>query len=87
MPTEDVEITINGRRVRVSAEVSVAVALLNSGTNAFRNSVTGESRGPLCGMGICFECRATIDGVAHERTCQTPVRAGMVITTEEGGGR
>lgn len=35
-----------------------------------RLSVTGEPRGPLCGMGICFECRATIDGKPHVRTCQ-----------------
>ncbi len=36
----------------------------------FRTSVTGEPRAPLCGMGVCMECRATVDGVPHQRTCQ-----------------
>lgn len=38
-----------------------------------RRSVSGEPRGPLCGMGICFECRATVSGVPHRRTCQIPL--------------
>ena len=31
---------------------------------------------PLCGMGICFECRVTIDGRAHVRSCQVPAAPG-----------
>jgi len=52
-----------------------------SGVSAFRRSVTGEPRGPLCGMGICFECRVTIDGVPHSRSCQTPCADGMEVRT------
>ena len=40
-----------------------------------RTSVTGEPRGPLCGMGICFECRTTVDGREHVRSCQLPQSA------------
>ena len=29
---------------------------------------------PICGMGICFECRREIDGVPHRRTCM-PIAA------------
>jgi sarcosine oxidase subunit alpha len=32
-------------------------------------------------MGICFECRATVDGVAHRRTCQLLCHSGMVVET------
>jgi D-hydroxyproline dehydrogenase subunit gamma len=32
-------------------------------------------------MGICFECRVTIDGCAHARSCQITVREGMEIRT------
>jgi D-hydroxyproline dehydrogenase subunit gamma len=36
----------------------------------------------LCGIGICYECRVTIDRIAHCRSCQIPCRSGMqVITT------
>ena len=64
---------------------SVAAAILNRGGPAawhVRQSVAGSPRGPLCGMGICFECRATVDGRPHERTCQLPVRDGMEVCTD-----
>lgn len=48
----------------------------------FRRSVRGELRGPLCGMGICFECRATVNGHPHVRTCMTTCRDGMVVLTD-----
>ena len=47
-----------------------------------RVSVTGESRTALCGMGICFECRANVDGIPHRRTCQLPCREGMRLETQ-----
>jgi D-hydroxyproline dehydrogenase subunit gamma len=78
-----VPIRIDGRAVLAAADGSVAAALLNAGVHLFRRSVTGEARAPLCGMGICFECRVTIDGVAHRRACLEPVRAGMEIGTDE----
>jgi D-hydroxyproline dehydrogenase subunit gamma len=33
-------------------------------------------------MGICHECRAEIDGVLHQRTCQVPCGNGMRIQTD-----
>ena len=76
-----VEITANGALVRVREGTTVAAALLDLGVLGFRKSVTGEPRGPVCGMGICFECRVTIDGALHERSCMVPVRGGMVVRT------
>ena len=77
----EVEIKLNGSPQLVPADASLAVALLEIGIASFRRSVTGEPRHPLCGMGICFECRVTIDGVPHQRSCQIPVRAGMEVET------
>lgn len=84
----DPEITIDGVPTRVRAGTSVAVAVLAAGVRAFRRSVGGSARAPLCGMGTCFECRLTIDGVAHRRSCQIECREGMRIETGdhyEGG--
>ena len=79
---DQIIVTVNGRPVQVSEGTSVAAAaLLVAGEYAFRRSVTGEPRGPLCGMGICFECRVTIDGHAQSRSCQLLVREGMAIET------
>jgi len=78
---EETDIRINGKQQRVPSGISVAAAILRSGQITFRTSVSGEPRAALCGMGICFECRVTIDGNANCRSCQTAVRDGMVIET------
>lgn len=74
-------ITVNGKPIRVSPETSVAAAMLMAGESC-RVSVRGEPRAPLCGMGICMECRATVNGVQHQRTCLTPCAPGLEVVTE-----
>ena len=80
--SERVTLAVNGIAVEMPAGSLVSAAILKSGAYAFRRSVTGEPRGPLCGMGICFECRVTIDGEQHCRSCQTVCRNGMDVQTE-----
>ncbi len=79
-----IEISVNGKTVSCQLGTSVAAALMNAGFIRFRESVAGEDRGPLCGMGICFECRVTINGVAGQRSCTTLVEQEMEIQTAEG---
>ena len=76
-----VTITVDGVAVRAEPGSTVAAALLDSGTRAFRRSPHGDARAPLCGMGICFECRVTIDGVPHRRACLETVAEGMTVRT------
>jgi sarcosine oxidase subunit alpha len=78
---ETIEIVADGRAVRVAAGITVAAALLDLGVTAFRRSVSGAPRGPLCGMGTCYECRVTIDGVPHRRACLTLAASGMAVET------
>jgi D-hydroxyproline dehydrogenase subunit gamma len=73
-------ITVNGTPLAVSPGTTVAAAVLMAGA-ATRISVTGEPRAPLCGMGICFECRVTINGVPHQRSCQILCQSGMNVHT------
>jgi len=80
---ETVTLSINGVPVTVPAGTLVAAAVIISGRDSFRKSVTGQSRGPICGMGICFECRVTINGTAHSRSCQVPCQNGMDVRTDE----
>lgn len=61
----------------------VAAAIAAAGVTRFRRSVGGEPRGPLCGMGICMECRVTINGQTQCRSCQTLCENGMEVRTEE----
>jgi D-hydroxyproline dehydrogenase subunit gamma len=77
---EQIAVNVNGVSVLVPSGATTAVALMIAGQPC-RTSVNGETRGPLCGMGICFECRATINGVPHCRSCQIYCEAGMEIST------
>jgi D-hydroxyproline dehydrogenase subunit gamma len=80
--SDRVVVRIDGRELEVSSGASVAAALLIAGVACFRRSVTGEPRAPLCGMGVCMECRVAIDGVPHCRGCQTLCTPGMEIQTD-----
>ena len=79
--SEAVLLRVNGREIWAPVGSTVAVAIALAG-NICRRSVTGEPRAPLCGMGICFECRASIDGQLHSRTCQVVCRSGMDVRTD-----
>jgi predicted molibdopterin-dependent oxidoreductase YjgC len=79
---ETVTLVVNGVSVTMPAGSMVGAAILKSGKHAFRRSATGEVRGPLCGMGICFECRVVINGEAHCRSCQTLCENGMDVRTD-----
>ncbi|MDT8066662.1 MAG: (2Fe-2S)-binding protein [Terriglobia bacterium] len=79
---ELIEIKVDGTPVRVPAGASVASAILDSGTVTLRHSVSGEPRGAVCGMGVCFECRVTVNGVPHVRSCMTLCEPGMDIRTK-----
>ena len=74
-------VTVDGKPVEVPEGAMVSAAVARAGGVEFRRSVSGEGRGPLCGMGICFECRVTVDGRAHVRSCQTRCVPGMEIGT------
>jgi len=77
----EITLTVNGAPVTVVAGATVAVAVAIAG-QACRTSVTGEARGPLCGMGICFECRVSINGTPHRRGCQIVCAPGMEVKTD-----
>jgi len=77
-----IALNINDNEVKVIEGSTVATAIIASGTGIFRRSVSGEPRLPLCGMGVCFECRVTINGVKYQRSCQLLAEEGMVVNCE-----
>lgn len=76
---DSIDIIVGNRSIRVMPGITVAAALANAGVDILRRSATGEPRGVLCAMGVCQECRLTVDGVRHRKACQTKVVAGMVV--------
>jgi aerobic-type carbon monoxide dehydrogenase small subunit (CoxS/CutS family) len=79
-----ISLTVNGAGLVVAPGTTVAAAVMMTGA-ATRISVSQEPRAPLCGMGICFECRVTIDGVPHQRSCQILCVPGMQVSTSDAG--
>jgi aerobic-type carbon monoxide dehydrogenase small subunit (CoxS/CutS family) len=75
-----VTITVNGQPVQAYAGESIAAALLAAGWRVFRRTHPGGApRGFFCGMGICFDCLVTVDGVPNVRSCMAKVREGCVV--------
>lgn len=79
-----VVVSIDGVSVQVPARTTVAAAVfLRYGVRGTRTSVSGQPRAAFCGMGVCQECRMTIDARAHVLACQTVCLDGMAICTED----
>ena len=74
------DLTLNGQALRVAAGTCVAAALMLGGDGCSRTSVSGQRRAPLCGMGICQECRVSING-QRRLACQTLCLDGMQVQT------
>ncbi|TBU92717.1 (2Fe-2S)-binding protein [Phytopseudomonas dryadis] len=74
------DLQLDGRPLRVAPGTTVAAALALGGDGSSRTSVNGQRRAPLCGMGVCQECRVTIDGM-RRLACQTLCRDGMQVQT------
>ncbi len=78
-----VAIRLNGRPVTAFAGETVFAVLCHEGVFALRRGGPGRPpRGALCGMGVCQECRVTIDGTPDRRACMTLVAEGMEIETD-----
>jgi predicted molibdopterin-dependent oxidoreductase YjgC len=76
----NIELTLDGRALRMPAGTSLAAALAMHRPGFARTSVSGEARALLCGMGICQECRVLVDG-KRRLACQTLCQNGMVVDT------
>lgn len=76
-----ITIHINEVKYEIAPVMSVAAAIAYTGDMNTRSSVTGTNRAPVCGMGICQECRVTINERTHQLACQTICFDGMRIKT------
>ena len=76
-----VKIFVNHQILEVLEGESLAAALWANGLIAVGQNPGAElARGLYCGIGHCYECRVTVDGIEDVRSCLTPVREGMRVT-------
>ncbi|HHF43210.1 MAG: (2Fe-2S)-binding protein [Candidatus Aminicenantes bacterium] len=81
---EKINLYVNGKPITAYAGETVLAALLAAGYKIIKkNPVSQEPRGALCGMGVCFECTVTINGVPNIRACVTEVQEGMRVELDD----
>ncbi|WP_327708192.1 (2Fe-2S)-binding protein [Streptomyces sp. NBC_00464] len=86
-PGPGFEITFDGRPVRALPGQSIAAALWAASVLTWRTTRgAGRPRGAFCGIGSCFDCLATVNGLPNRRACLLPARPGDAVTTQEGDG-
>jgi predicted molibdopterin-dependent oxidoreductase YjgC len=73
-------LVFDGRSVPATPGESVGAALTNAGIRSWRlTRKHGRPRGLFCGIGVCFDCLLSIDGLPNQRACLTPVAPGMNV--------
>lgn len=81
--TERIRISVNGRETYAYRGETVLAVLLAAGCRVLRRDKTGQPRGAFCGMGICYDCLVTINGIGNMRSCMIEVEEGMEIWIDE----
>jgi hypothetical protein len=62
---------------------SIAGVILASGRlNLRRTAGRGEPRGVFCGIGVCFDCLITVNGLPDVRGCQRRAADGDRVLTQ-----
>ena len=81
---EPVDLLVDGEVIRAYAGETIAGALTAEGRRAFRHTEKrGEPRGVFCGIGICFDCVVTVEGLGRVRSCMVSVRPGMKVSLQD----
>ncbi len=75
-----VNFTFDGEPFKGEHGQTVAAVFIESGRRAFRKTrFEAEPRSIFCGIGICFDCVVTIDGISNQRACLVEIREGMKV--------
>jgi hypothetical protein len=83
----EIVITFDGELVRAAAGLTIAAALIASGRPSWRTTRgQREPRGLFCGIGVCFDCLMTVNGVSSVRACLVEARDGDVVQRERATG-
>lgn len=66
---------------------SLAGMLISAGHVSWRSTAhRARPRGLFCGIGVCFDCIAVVNGVRDVRLCQRDAADGDVIETQDDRG-
>jgi sarcosine oxidase subunit alpha len=81
---EKITILINGQAHIAFEGETVHAALLAAGYRVLRKTAKmDQPRGIFCGMGVCYDCLVTIDGIPNQRACMRRIQNRMEIRIDE----
>jgi predicted molibdopterin-dependent oxidoreductase YjgC len=79
------ELIFDGEKILFESGDSVAAALLRSGKNIFRTTrFSGEPRSIFCGIGHCYDCLVSINGIINQRACLAKAEPGLSVEFQDG---
>jgi len=77
-----ISFTFNNQKIEAIEGMTIAAAIFATGEKVLRQSrFGGDDRSIFCGIGICWDCVVTVDGVINQRACLIQVSDGMVVTS------
>lgn len=80
-------VTFDGAAIPFVSGQTVGAALLAQGIRSWRRTRHAHRpRGLFCGIGVCFDCLVTVDGIPNQRACLVLARDDMIVSTQEGTG-
>ncbi|WP_353647756.1 (2Fe-2S)-binding protein [Nakamurella sp. A5-74] len=78
-----ITITLDGREVTGRSGQTVAGMILAAGIQQWRRTSVGAApRGVFCGIGVCFDCIVTVNGLRDVRACLRRARDGDVVVAQ-----
>jgi D-hydroxyproline dehydrogenase subunit gamma len=85
---EAFEFRFDGQHIQAHAGETIATALLAAGNMILnRSQKHSHPRGVFCGIGLCYGCLVTVNGMPNIRACQTDASPGMVVESQHGNGK
>ncbi len=80
-------VTMDGVALTAHEGETVLAVLWAAGIRSLRITArTRQPRGFFCGMGACFDCLVSIDGLPGVRACMELARPGMAISRQQDPG-
>ena len=78
---ESFDIFVDGEAINAVPGETVLGVMMAAGKRQLMQNDHQKVCGAYCGMGVCHCCHVKINNRYKQRACQTPVEAGMKITT------
>jgi aerobic-type carbon monoxide dehydrogenase small subunit (CoxS/CutS family) len=79
------QFNFNGQPISFEVGDSIAAALLRAGISELRTTrFRGEPRSIFCGIGHCYDCLVSIDGVINQRACLAKAQPTLNVASQEG---